>query len=37
MQKLSAADKQVYNALQAKCDIKYKGMDGTRCVNAHAF
>lgn len=35
--KLSAAEKQVYNGLQAKCDAKYKGFDGTMHLSANAF
>jgi len=36
-QKMSAADKQVYNSLQARCDAKYKGWDGTMYLSANAF
>jgi hypothetical protein len=36
-QKLSAADRQVYNGLQARCDAKYKDMEGTMYISANAF
>jgi hypothetical protein len=35
--KLTAADKQAYNALQAKCDAKYGQMEGTMYISANAF
>jgi len=35
--KLTAADKKIYDGLQAKCAAKYKGMDGTMWISASAF
>lgn len=35
--KLSSQDKKVYNQLQAKCDEKYKGQDGTMYISFQAF
>jgi hypothetical protein len=35
--KLSPAEKQIYNGLQAKCDAKYKNMQGTMYLSFNAF
>ena len=35
--KLTASDKKIYNGLQAKCDAKYKDMQGTMYISAAAF
>ncbi len=35
--RLTAQEKRVYNGLQAKCDAKYRGMEGTMWVSADAF
>jgi hypothetical protein len=36
-QKLKPAERQVYNGLQAKCEAKYRDMDGTMYISAAAF
>ena len=35
--RLTAQDKRVYSALQAKCDAKYGQMEGTMYISANAF